>query len=245
MIETEHPADLIAEADRLEREADSMWAQVKERRGKAAALRFRARRILDEVDQVLPRRASAPDPMLAAAGLAVEEFPGLFTPTELGVRLQIRDPARLTRILGSLAQLGHVRRIQDGRYRTVDPDEARVRDAVIELGSFTVAQLADKLEVQPHYLTHYLDQLRDRQLLAETDGTLSYIKSGPERATTRRPNRPPPERTVAGAYAQAPDERGLVMEFTGKGTVPERGSEPKRHADIQRRRAAGRKGKSA
>jgi hypothetical protein len=225
----EHPADLIAEAERLETDAEAEMVLVRQLRAEAAKLRSRAERIKGDSLVTVTRKPEPDDPLLGAAALAAEDLPGTWTSTELAKALMISNATRALRLAVRLRDMGHVEQLPDGRFRSVDPEAARVRDAVIELGEFTRAELADHLGVLPEALTWYLADLRQRDIIVGADDErMAYNPPGRETVITRRRRRRTPEQELID---QAP-ERGQVVEFTGQ---------PMRETGGNRRRAGERK----
>src|SRR3954469_8012683 len=110
---TEHPADLIREAEELEQRAEEEMVLVRQCRAEAARLRARADRINNDNGVNLVRRAEPDDPLLAAAALAVEDIPGRFTSTELAKALVISNATRALRLLVRLRDMGHVEQLHD------------------------------------------------------------------------------------------------------------------------------------
>lgn len=241
----QHPLELIAQADDLVEEADKLYAKVVELRREAARLRSRGERELERA-QERERPTGPPDPLLSAAALAIEDLGYGWTIVQLGVAIQVRDQNRLAKIVSRLIAMGLAQEIgkptqlgDHHRYRSVDPEEARTRDALRELGTCTKEQLAEQLEVPVESLVYYIDVGRERGWCSVAeDGHLMFLRPGSERVITRRRKEAPPERAVV----QAPQRAGGPVEFTGKGAVPNRGSTPKAHADYMRRRAEGKKG---
>jgi hypothetical protein len=230
---TEHPADLIREAEELEQRAEEQMVLVRQCRAEAAKLRARADRInSDSGVNLVVRRGEPDDPLLAAAALAVEDIPGTFTSTELAKALAISNATRALRLLVRLRDMGHVEQQPDGRFRSVDPEAGRIRDAVIELHEFTRAELAEHVGLVPEALTWYLTDLRARGIIVGADDDeMAYNPPGRETVVTRRRRAPAPE---AELIDQAP-ERGQVIEFTGKPMIESGGNQ--RHAG--RRKARG------
>lgn len=192
--EDEHPALLLARAHELATEAEQLAAQAKERRMEAARLRAKAERLRDGAHLAPKRTKPEPiDPLTAAAGLAVEELRGTWQLEELAGELELRDMKRVAKIVSALQTMDVVVRVEGG-WRTVDPEEARVRDGLRELGTCSRDQLAEHLGVPPAALTYYMELGQERGWLdVAHDGHLMYLKPGPERIVTRRPHRRPPE----------------------------------------------------
>lgn len=250
VVVEEHPADLAlradeldAEAEELREEAERLRTRAKERNAQAAALRSKADRILNPDLGVSVRRrapARSNDTLLAAAGLAVEDLPGTFQITHLAAALEI-GTVRAQALCDALVDLGHIE-VREHGYRAVDPEAARVRDAVVELKQFTRASLAMKLEVRPDALTWYLHDLRQRGIIAfdTIGGPISYVETGAERVVTRRPRRLPPEQAVVDKELNA--RRGAPVEFTGRPMV-ETGGSQRRAAERRQRGGATKKKK--
>lgn len=221
-----HPADLVAEAERLEEQAEQEMVHVRNLRAEAAKLRSRAERInKGQLVTVNTRRADRDDPLLAAAGLAVEDLRATWTTEDLAKMLAIRDHGRTARLVRSLRDLGVVEAASEtGRWRSVDPQEARVRDGVIELDSFTRDELAEHLGVPPESLTWYLSQLRGKGIISGGDRErMQYEPTGSERVQTRRFRRPAPEREAVAKHLT--EGRGRVVDGTGKPMIETGGTQ--------------------
>jgi hypothetical protein len=217
----QHPADLMAQAEELERKAEEEMLLVRQWRAEAARLRSRAERINHGTGVTVTRKPEKEDPLLAAAALAAENLPGKWTSAELGKALAITDSNRALRLCVKLRDLGHVEQV-DGMFRSVDPEAARIRDAVIELGEFTREQLAQVVSLCPEALTWYLADLRARGIIAGGDlERMAYQPTGRENVVTRRFRRPTPEQEVGGTEKV---ERGEVVEFTGKPMIESGGN---------------------
>jgi hypothetical protein len=200
--EDQHPALLLARAHELVNEADELQEQAKLKRAEAAKLRARAERLRDG-DHLRPKKPEPMDPLLAAAALAIEELDGYWTPGDLDEALELHDKARAVRLVYALRDMGVVVKVED-KWRTVDPDEARVRDALRELGTCSPQQLAEKLEMAPVTLDYYLEYGAERGWCdISSDGHLMFLNAGPERIITRRPRRRPPENDPP-AFTEAP-----------------------------------------
>lgn len=234
----EHPVELLAEAEDLEREAGELWARVKELRGRAAGLRERAKRRVQEAEAVPVRRPrpEPPDPLLSAAALAVEDLRGEFTTHDLAEVLEIPDE-RAGKILARLVEMELVMRVgmrernpADRKWRSVDPTAARVRDAAKDMDRFTVAQLARKLAMHPQELAYYLAELRIRGAIEWwDDGHYQWAKvenrtrPGFEHETKTPPEKLPPAGTESRAqgkpirlvHAGSHGKRGKAMSQPG------------------------------
>jgi hypothetical protein len=229
-ITDEHPADLIEQAEALEAQAEIEMLSVRKLRAEAAKLRARAERINTCTSVTVTRKPPPDDPLLGAAALAVEDIRGLFTSTELAKALMISDTNRALKLLVRLRDMGHLEQL-DGRFRSVDPEVARIRDAVIELNEFTREQLAERVGLRPEALSWYLADLRTRGIIAgDDDETMVYEPPGRENVVSRRRRRRTPEQEVIDPDIAA--GRGHVVELTGKPMIETGGN---------RRRAGSRK----
>lgn len=258
----ESALDILARANELEREADELHARAKELRGESARLRAAAER--REEEESRPRRAEPPDPMMAAAALAIEDLPGRWTCVELGVLLQIRSAKRMAKIVAELVRRGLAAEITKFRpedtqhYRSVDPEEGRVRDAGQYLGTFSLEELAYELETPVEALTFYIEKLLERgTFVYDDDGVrLSFERPGAERIITRYPKHRRPE-DDRPAYSEAV-ARGMPIRIVDHGKRGRLGSTPgqrhrlkmkdQRYEDQQRardERAAAQKAKAA
>jgi hypothetical protein len=210
--EQEHPADLLAEAERLEAEAERQMVTVRTMRADAARLRSRAGRLLHGGGVTVTRRAEPDDPLLGAAALAAEDLQGLWTSADLAKALRIVDSRRALRLCVRLRDLGHVEQ-HDGRFRSADPEEGLIRDAVIELGEFTCEQLGERVGLRPESLSGYLADLREKGIIAgEDDERMAYQPTGRENVVTRRFHRPAPEQEVVDRSIR----RGSAVDYTGR-----------------------------
>jgi hypothetical protein len=229
--EDQHPALLLVRAHELVDEADALQEQAKAKRAEAARLRARAERLRDG-EHLRPKKPEPMDPLLAAASLAVEDLDGYWTPSDLAEALELTDKARAVRLVFALRDLGVVVKVED-KWRTVDPDEARVRDTLRELGTCSQQELAEKLQMAPVTLDYYLDYgvAREWCHIAE-DGHLMYVKGGPERIITSRPRRPLPEKDRP-AYDLAP-HRGEAIRVVNHGSRGTRQGQANRHRIKQR-----------
>lgn len=234
----EHPADLLHEAERLEAQAESEMVLVRQMRAEAARLRSRAERINNGSGVTVTRRVEADDPLLSAAALAAEDIPGLFGSEQLAQALAIVDKTRALRLCCALRDKGLLEQV-DGKFRSVDPEAARVRDAVLELGEFTREELAARVGRRPEALTWYLADLRARGIIVgDDDERMAYQAPGRENVITRRRHAPTPEQQVIDPGIR----RGEVIELTGKAMV-ETGGNRRRAGERKSRGGAVRKKK--
>jgi hypothetical protein len=224
--------DLDMRAEELEREAEKhrlVWIDMRKEAAimRARAERMRARLAEAPVKPAKPRFDLA-DPLMASAALAAEDLGITWQPAELGLKLGLRDEGRVMRLVLGLEHLGKVaRQGERGYWRTIDPDEAVVRDGVVELGTFTRDQLAEHLGWPAVRLTHYLEEFRAAKWITEDEeeeGTFTYVKpTGPvlPRERRRPPEKAPPAYTEAPArgeavYAPNHGERGRRMSQPGQ-----------------------------
>lgn len=242
----QHPAVLLAHAHELAQEAAELAEQAKAKRAESALLRARAERFRDG-EHLRPARPKAepPDPLLAAAGVAVEDLAGVWKSADLAALLEIRE-TRASKIVLALEAMEVVARSGDG-WRTSDPEEARVRDALRELGTCTREQLAERLELSPQALTYYIDLWAERGYCnIAHDDHLMYLRPSPSPGPAERPRRLPPERDRP-AYTDAP-ARGLPVRLEDHAKRGKAGSRPgerqrlkmrdKRREDMEKARAA-------
>lgn len=220
-FDEQHPAVLLVRAHDLEREADELWKKVKTMRGEAAALRARADRYRDGLVEARPKREKRerPDSLLAAAGVAAEGLTGTYTAEEFAEALGIRDKARAAKLLCALERSDLIARVGEEGWRTQDPEEARVRDAARELGTFSEQQLAEHLEMTAAQLAPYVELGVSRGWISVgQDGHMMYLRPGPERLITRYPKRRPPEKEPpAGLDAPARGEPIRVVHHGKRG----------------------------
>lgn len=239
-ITDEHPGDLIEQAEALEAQAETEMLAVRRLRAEAAKLRARAERINSCTSVTVTRKPAPDDPLLGAAALAVEDIGGLFTSTELAKALMISDTNRALKLLVRLRDMGHVEQL-DGRFRSIDPELARIRDAVIELNEFTREQLAERVGLRPEALSWYLADLRGRGIITGDDDEMVYEPPGRENVISRRRRHRTPEQEAIDPEAAA--GRGHVIELTGKPMI-ETGSNRRRAGSRKSRGGAVRKKKS-
>lgn len=191
----QHPAMLLARAHEITREADKLAEQVKAKRAEASLLQARAERLKDGMHLApVKKKAEPPDPLLSAAALATEDLPGYWTIEDLMALLEIRNRQRGVRIVMGLTEMNLIVKVED-RYRTVDPDEGRVRDELKTMGTGSQVELAERLEMPRVTLDYYLELGVARGWCSMgADGHLMYLKPGPERIITKYPVRRPPEK---------------------------------------------------
>jgi hypothetical protein len=218
----DHPADLIAEAGRLEAQAELEMVAVRNLRAEAAKLRSRAENLRNGSYVTVKPAPQRDDPLLAAAALAAEDLPGTWISSDLARALGIGDANRALRLCVKLREMGHVEHT-DGRWRSVDPEIARIRDAVIELAEFTREQLAERVELRPEALTWYLADLRRKGIISGGDHEqMRYEPTGRETVVTRRRHMRAPEQEVIDQRLSS--SRGRVVELTGKPMIESGGN---------------------
>lgn len=191
----QHPALLLARAHELEQEARELAEQAQAKRQEAARCKAKAERLRDgEHLRPVRRRAEKPDPLQSAAALASEDLEGYWTVEDLMAALELRDRRRGVKLVAGLIAMGLVVKVED-RYRTVDPDESRVRDTLRRLGTCSRRELGDELEMPAVTLDYYVELgvARGWCSLDEADDHLMYVRPGPERIITQYPKRRPPE----------------------------------------------------
>ena len=228
----QHPAVLLARAHELVREADELVEQAKAKRAESAVLRARAERFRDgEHLRPVRRKATPPDRLMAAAGLAMEDLGGVVTAGELAEVLEIRED-RAGRILCALVDLGTVARVAGG-YRAVDEEEGRVRDMLRELGTCTREELAGALEVPVAYLTHYVETgARVGWCHVSADDHLMYLRPDPSQGPREHETKRPPEKDPP-AYSDVP-RRGEAIRIVNHGDRGTRAGQANRHRIKQR-----------
>lgn len=229
----DHPGVLLARAHELYNEAEELAAQAQAKRVEASKMRARAERLRDgEHLRPVRMKPSPPDPLTAAAGLAIDDLGGAVAPAELAELLEITEQ-RAVKILCGLVELGSVTRLGDGRYRAYDEEEPKVRDALRELGTCTREELAAHMDVPVAYLTHYLEKGRESGWCSVShDDHLMYLRvepgTGPrEHETKRPPEKDPP------AYGDAP-HRGTPVRIVNHGDRGTRAGQANRHQIKQR-----------
>lgn len=228
-------------ASELDREAAQHEAAAKIARGEAAQLRAKAERLDDPrkgVQPVAPARVRVRnDGLMAAAGVAVEDLPTVFSARDLAASLGIADVGRSTRLLLALEEFGKVSRAGDD-WKTNDPDEAHVRDFVTEHETFTLADVISACQLPEMDASHYVAKLQDRGVI---EGAGGHYKRVPVPAgTPPHPTRRPPEKDPP-AYTEAP-KRGEAVRIVDHGkraTATSRHREKlrdQRHARMQEAR---------
>jgi hypothetical protein len=205
-------ADLLAESTRLASEARSRHKQ-------AAVLRARADREDDPSLGVSKRSQTAldrvrGDGLLAAAGVAVEDFAGVFEARDLARVIGIADIARATRLLLALAQLEKVVKLDDG-WTLYDPDDGRVRDYIVATQTFTLFEAMEALSMDQVDATYHLDRFRRRGVIEADGADYRYLDTPRERQSQRDRSRRPPERTPP-AYTDVP-KRGEPVRIVDHG----------------------------
>lgn len=213
--EVRYRADrLMEEAKDWREESEKCLALARECEAKAARDRAKAVRLENPELGVSVKRSSrktTSDPLLAAAGLVVEDIRGNFDSAKLAELLGV-GVARARTILSELVAIGKVERIGNG-YRCEDEDAARVRDAVIALGDFTEESLAEHLGWKVEAVRWYVEDLCDRGILDFSEdeaADLAYKPTGPETVITSRPRHTPPEKLPpAGTDIKSP--RGITQ----------------------------------
>jgi hypothetical protein len=210
----------------LDHRAEQLAEQAKDTRAEAAKLRAQAERIeCPETAVKVTVRARdrvRDDGLLAAAAVAVEDLKPGFEATDLAVALGIADRARAGRLVRALHDLGKVTRQGEG-WAVVDPDEGRVRDFVVEAGTFTMADAMAALpDLSELDVSYYLRNLSDRGALAAAGGGFTYVE--PDGRTGSRPRRRPPEQDPP-AYTDVP-RRGTPVRLEDHGQRGKAGAQP-------------------
>lgn len=178
----------------LQREAEQHRAVANGMFGEAAKCRARAERMRREEAEAAERRAKRGrkkptllydpnDSLIAAAALATEDLAAGFDAGDLAAALHI-GRERAFKLLLAVEAKGFVAR-SDDKWRSVDPDETRVRDKARELGTFTAEQLADAVEMTVTELSYYMDWLRDERMVVGAGPMYEYRKPGPELTITK------------------------------------------------------------
>lgn len=207
-----HPADLLDQAYSLDAEADELQLRIKELTARSTELKLRARRIMEDAEK--PREKPAPpDPLLAAAGLAVGDLGATFLVGDLAAALAI-PTNRATTILIQLEELNQVAPTwagpavkvapEDRKWRALDPFEADFRDAACDLGSFSPDELAGALDVPVERLSWYLAEYVGRGILSGGPGEYGYVPPDAPKGRFSRPkHRPPEKEPPAGTESRA------------------------------------------
>lgn len=232
--EDEHPAMLLARAHELTREADELAEQARAKRAEAGRLQGKAERLKDGAHLApVKKKIEPPDPLLAAAALATEDLEGYWQLEALGELLDVRSPKRLTHIVNGLIEMNLVVKVED-KYRTVDPEESRVRDELRVMGTGSQVELAHRLDMPRATLDYYLELGASRGWASiGADGHLMYLRPGPERIITTRPRRRPPENDPP-AFVDAP-RRGEAIRVVNHGERGRKMMQPKAKHQIKQR----------
>lgn len=202
-----------------------------EARKELAVLEARRERMADPAKAVSRAPAPAVDPLTAAAGLAIEtldEPPGaLFPADDLAAELEV-PVARAERILDYLAAAGQVTARAVGTdarrmWRTLNTDEAHIRDLLARDGSITnTAAIARERRMRPEDVLAVLRGFAARGVAAFADGEWTYVPPGPERSVTRRRSGPAVEVEAAGAEPRNGDAVALTGKARGSTHSPMR-----------------------
>lgn len=224
----------------LEQEATRLRAQADATRREALQLRAKADRLDDPERGV---RAPTPartrvrrDGLMAAAGVAVESLPAIFASRDLAAALGIADVQRADRLLAALADFGKVERTGDG-WRSVDPDEAAVRDFVAaQEAGFTFGDVMAAVSLPESDVSAYMARFRERGLVQNVGGG-GFVYLPAPGDSSPRPRRKPPEKDPP-AYTDAPAGRGepvRIVDHGKRATATSRHREKlrdKRHDEI-------------
>lgn len=225
-------------ATQLEQEAEQHRILARSLFMECAKLRARAERMRREEQEAAEKRAKKgrakknelpydpQDPLIAAAVLAVEDLGAGFDAGDLAGKLRIGRERALKLLLAVVAK-GFCARQGEGKWRSVDPNEPRVRDAARELGRFTVEQLGEAVHMEPTELTYYIDWMREENMISGAGPMYEYVKIGPELLVTkvndgryRLPEKQPP----AGTEILSP--RGQPLYTPNHGDRGRRMSQP-------------------
>jgi hypothetical protein len=207
--------ELRADAEDLATQAARLFEQATEKRAEAFRLDAKADRLDDpsksaRITQTALGRARA-DGLLARAGVAVEDLPSIFEAGDLAAALNI-DAQRATRLLLALAELEKVARTEGG-WTLFDPDEARVRDFIVQAGTFTFADAMAALELPEMDVSAYLADFKARGFVENGGAQYRYVK--PSGRTPAREDRRPPEQDPP-AFSEAP-ARGFPIRVVHHG----------------------------
>lgn len=205
-------------AELLDQQAVLLRAQADAARRDAALLRAKADRLDDPERGVkAPARASVRvrrDGLMAAAGVAVESLPAIFSVRDLAAALGIADVGRATRLLAALAEFGKVERTGDD-WRMVDPDEAAVRDFVTSQDRFTFADVMEAVALPESDVSGYMARFAERGLVENIGGGHFVYVPTPAHSEPRPRRRPPEKDPPAGA--DAPAGRGTPVRIVDHG----------------------------
>lgn len=221
----ETKAQKHARAEVLEYEADVLLAQAGVLRAQALEKRKEAAALVAETSGSMPTSLAdegRKDPLLAAAILAAEGLPEVFTAAALAKALELPESegVRAVYLCAALVDMGLIRKHESrGTYALADPDLEIVRDAVVAFGEqrFTATELAERSGVPVSQCFDYLEELTERGIVEAADvdregATIwRYVVPGPERSVTRRFNQPTAEEL---AIAEA-IKRGEPVPHTG------------------------------
>lgn len=221
----DHPAELMARAQELYAESEALYEQCKAKRMEAGRLKARAERLADGEHLRRQRaRAVEPDPLLAAATLAAEDL-DVFEEQQLGDALSLRNKSRVHLICTQLAEGGAIARVQGG-WRSIDPQESRVIEALRNLGTCSREELAAELELAVESLTYYVEELGPAVGWCHVmdDGYLMYLKPEPQHVP-RIKRRPPENDPPAGVDAPRRGEPVRLEDHAKRGKAGSRPGE--------------------
>lgn len=237
----------------LEQEAEQHRLLARSLIGECARLRSRAERMRQEEAKAAELRAKKGkrkqpalpwdpnDPLIAAASLATEDLDAGFTAADLAEVLRIGVDRAGKLLLALQADELVARMGENGKWRAVDPEVPRVRDAARGLGTFTDEQLAEAAGMTVLKVVYYRELLHAEEIIVGAGPMYEYRKAGPERVITkvndgryRLPEHDPP----AGVDAPKRGEPVLAQNHGERGRAGQNPQQRhKMHLRDSRRRA--------
>lgn len=249
--------ELEEKAIELQREAEQHRMLSHALFAEAAKCRTRAererQREQEEADRRKPGRKPKPkvalpydprDSLIAAAAVATEDLAPGFNAGDLADLLAI-GRARAQKLLLALEAKKLVARLHDAtKWRSIDPNEARVRDGARELGRFTVEELGEHLGMTPMELTFYIEWMQSENMIVGGGPMYEFRKLDPELVITTNGDRvkPPEKDPPSGTEILSP--RGLPVRIVDHGKSAQATTRHReklrnaRHEEMQTARAA-------
>lgn len=163
------------------------------------------------------------DPLLLAAGDAVDTLPIGFRSADLALKLGIQDKNRCVQMLLVLAEYERVERWGDG-WAVVKADVRAVRDYMVEWKTGRVDVIAQTLSIHEDDVETILEELFQREMLKWISPVECEYVPVPN-VRRNREQRQPPEATTSPAYSEAVF-RGLPVRLVDRGKNAKMGSIP-------------------
>lgn len=250
--------ELEEKAIELQREAEQYRTLSHALFGEAAKCRARAERARqreqEEAALRKPGRKPKPkaalpydpnDSLIAAAAVATEDLAPGFNAGDLADLLAI-GRSRAQKLLLALEAKKLVARLHDAtKWRSIDPNETRVRDGARELGRFTVKELGEHLGMTVLELAFYIEWMQSEGMIVGGGPMFEFRKLDPELVITqlndgryRLPEKEPP----AGTEILSPrGEPVRIVDHGKRANTMNRHREKqrdKRHEEMQTARSA-------